>query len=301
MQASRLSFSGVLVVLALFSFGCKSDPKVEKTATPTVSTPVTSNPTSTDTTAAATKETPTTTTTQTPTTTQTSTPTPTTTNTPTTTPVTPTEDHDIPDRVLSENRIGTQLIHITESITAEKLPYIVGGPQLQDCSGIFLRITDSLRARIPALANKSKYIFPNANEHRSSRGIARWYFEHHNLHIVEDGKADANRIRPGSVMFFANTDKQYSNMTIDLLAGPPSGVPKGVIMHIATVVSVVKDDAGNVIKYTMMHGRNSKYTASPTGGNCDCGGTTAKQHAIFPFGNYNQQWVAIANIETPVQ
>jgi len=90
-------------------------------------------------------------------------------------------------------------------------------------------------------------------------------------------------------------------MTIDLLAGPPSGVPKGVIMHIATVVSVVKDEAGNVIKYTMMHGRNSKYTASPSGGNCDCGGTTAKQHAIFPFGNYNQQWVAIANIETPVE
>jgi len=292
MQASRLSFFGVLVVLALFSFGCKSDPKVEKTATPpTVSAPVASNPTSTDTTAAAPKETPTTTTT----------PTPATTTTPTTTPVTPTEDHDIPDRVLSENRISTQLIYITESITAEKLPYIVGGPQLQDCSGIFLRIIDSLRAHIPVLANKSKYIFPNANEHRSSRGIARWYFEHHNLHIVEDGKADANRIRPGSVMFFANTDKQYSNMTIDLLAGPPSGVPKGVIMHIATVVSVVKDDAGNVIKYTMMHGRNSKYTASPTGGNCDCGGTTAKQHAIFPFGNYNQQWVAIANIETPVQ
>jgi hypothetical protein len=292
MQASRLSFFGVLVVLALFSFGCKSDPKVEKTATPpTVSAPVASNPTSTDTTAAAPKETPTTTTT----------PTPATTTTPTTTPVTPTEDHDIPDRVLSENRIGTQLIYITESITAEKLPYIVGGPQLQDCSGIFLRIIDSLRAHIPVLANKSKYIFPNAKEHRSSRGIARWYFEHHNLHIVEDGKADANRIRPGSVMFFANTDKQYSNMTIDLLAGPPSGVPKGVIMHIATVVSVVKDDAGNVIKYTMMHGRNSKYPASPTGGNCDCGGTTAKQHAIFPFGNYNQQWVAIANIETPVQ
>jgi len=26
-----------------------------------------------------------------------------------------------------------------------------------------------------------------------------------------------------------------------------------------------------------------------------------KQHVKFPFGNYNQQWVAVANIETPVE
>lgn len=287
MQLFKVSIVAVSVYTAfvLLPFGCKPEPKVEKTTAPTVSAPVAPNPNSTDTIPTAPKETP---------------PTAPTT-TPATAPVTPSEDQDTPDRVLSENRIGTQLVHIAESLTAEKLPYVVGGPLLQDCSGIFLRITDSLRARIPALANKSKYIFPNANEHRSSRGIARWYYEHHNLHIVEDGKVDANRIRPGSVMFFANTDQHYSNMTIDLLAGPPSGVPKGVIMHIATVVSVEKDEAGNVIKYTMMHGRNTKYPASPSGGNCDCGGTTAKQHAIFPFGNYNQQWVAVANIETPVQ
>lgn len=221
---------------------------------------------------------------------------------PATTPATPAGNtDDLPNRTLSENKIGTQLIYISESITAQQLPYIVGGPALQDCSGIFLRITDSLKARIPALADKLKYTFPNANEHRSSRGIARWYHEHGNLHIVEDGKAEANRIHPGSVMFFANTDQHYSNMNIDLLAGPPSGVPKGVIMHIATVVSVVKDDAGNVIKYTMMHGRNTKNPASASGGNCDCGATTGKQHEKFPFGNWNQQWVAVANIETPVE
>lgn len=294
MQSLRLSFSGALALTALtiFSFRCKSDPKVEKPAAPESAPAATApKPTQTDSPAVTTQPPAT----DTVATTTATAPAP-------ATPATPINNtDDLPNRTLSENKIGTQLIYISESITAQQLPYIVGGPQLQDCSGIFLRITDSIRARIPALADKSKYTFPNANEHRSSRGIARWYHEHGNLHIVEDGKAEANRIHPGSVMFFANTDQKYSNMNIDLLAGPASGVPKGAIMHIATVVSVEKDAAGNVTKYTMMHGRNSKNPASPSGGNCDCGATTGKQHEKFPFGNWNQQWVAVANLETPVK
>ncbi|MBK6929675.1 MAG: hypothetical protein IPH12_01990 [Saprospirales bacterium] len=299
MQSLRLSFSGAfaLAALALFSFGCNSKPAAEKPVAPESAPAATAPmPAPTDSSAGTTQPAATDTAAQPAETAPAATP------APAAAPATPANNtDDLPNRTLSENRIGTQLIYISESITAQQLPYIVGGPALQDCSGIFLRITDSLKARIPALADKSKYTFPNANEHRSSRGIARWYHEHGNLHIVEDGKADANRIRPGSVMFFANTDQKYSNMNIDLLAGPPSGVPKGVIMHIATVVSVVKDDAGNVIKYTMMHGRNTKNPASPSGGNCDCGATTGKQHEKFPFGNWNQQWVAVANIETPVE
>ena len=288
MKTLRLTIFSALCLLffALFCSGCSSKPTPETAATPeTAPAPTTAEPAPADSAAVATQ--------------------PAATDTAATTAVTPAAAasgaDDLPERTLSENKIGTQLIYISESITAQKLPYIVGGPALQDCSGIFLRITDSLRTRIPALADKSKYVFPDPNMHRSSRGIARWYHEHGNLHIVEDGKAEANRIHPGSVMFFANTDQKYSNMNIDLLAGPPSGVPKGVIMHIATVVSVEKDAAGNVIKYTMMHGRNTKNPASPSGGNCDCGATTGKQHEKFPFGNWNQQWVAVANIETPVQ
>lgn len=294
MHSLRISFTGafgLVTALAIFSFGCSSDPKAKNAAAPTESAPTVSAPTAANSTSPdslAAKPVPQ----EVPKDSVAA---------PAVPPVAPTDNQDTPIRTLSENKIGTQLIYIAESITAQKLPYIVGGPALQDCSGIFLRITDSLRARIPALADKSKYTFPNANQHRSSRGIARWYQEHNNLHIVEDGKIDANRIRPGSVMFFANTDQHYSNMDIDLLAGPLSGVPKGVIMHIATVISVEKDDAGNVIKYTMMHGRNTKVPASYSGGNCDCGGTTAKQHVKFPFGNFNQQWVAVANIETPVK
>lgn len=292
MKTLRITIFSALCLLsiALLYSACTSKPTPETTAAPeTAPAPTTAAPAPADSAALATQ----------PAATDTAA------TTAATTAVTPAPPagggDDLPERTLSENKIGTQLIYISESITAQQLPYIVGGPALQDCSGIFLRITDSLKARIPALADKSKYTFPNANQHRSSRGIARWYHEHGNLHIVEDGKAEANRIRPGSVMFFANTDQKYSNMNIDLLAGPPSGVPKGVIMHIATVVSVVKDDAGNVIKYTMMHGRNTKNPASPSGGNCDCGATTGKQHEKFPFGNWNQQWVAVANIETPVK
>lgn len=288
MQTLKLTFFGALSLLyiALFCSGCTAKPIPEPTVVPEPApTPTIPTPVPTDTTAVVTQPVETDTVV-----------------TPTPAPAPPANvTDDLPERSLSENKIGTQLIYISESITAQKLPYIVGGPALQDCSGIFLRITDSIQVRIPALADKSKYVFPDPNIHRSSRGIARWYHEHDNLHIVEDGKAEANLIHPGSVMFFSNTDQKYSNMNIDLLAGPKDGSVKGVIMHIATVVSVNKDEAGNVIKYTMMHGRNTKYPASPSGGNCDCGGNTAKQHEKFPFGNWNQQWVAIANIETPVK
>jgi hypothetical protein len=284
MHTSRLIFWATISILSItfFSFGCTSKPTSEPaTASEPAPAPPATAPTPTDTVAVATP--------------------PATKDTAVAPAPASGSADDLPERTLSENRIGKQLIYVSEALTAQQLPYIVGGPLLQDCSGIFLRLTDSLKARIPVLADKTKYIFPNANTHRSSRGIARWYHEHNNLHIVEDGKAEANRIHPGSVMFFANTDQQYTNMNIDLLAGPPSGVPKGVIMHIATVVSVEKDAAGNVIKYTMMHGRNTKNPASPSGGNCDCGATTGKQHEKFPFGNWNQQWVAVANIETPVK
>jgi len=153
-----------------------------------------------------------------------------------------------------------------------------------------------VQRKMKELGDKSKYHYPTYAEDRDSRAVAKWYHNNNNnLYIVRDAKADGNKIRPGTVMFYGQTDKQYSNPSIDELTTRGVG-----IMHIAVVTKVEKDDAGNVTKYTIMHGRNTKYTASRTGGNCDCGGSTAKQHAKFPFGNWNQPWVAMANIETPL-
>lgn len=207
-------------------------------------------------------------------------------------------------RLVSENKITTVLEQVARDVEDRKLTY--DSKLGQDCSGIYHQLKDSIQVRIPALAHQSKYTYPSFRNVRSSRQIADWYYRNNNLHIVQDATADRNKIRPGSVMFYGRTDEKYSNLNIDMLTNPgkfvhDSQTGKGKIMHIAVVTSVVKDEQGNVTKYTIMHGRNKKHPASRSGGNYDGPGNYAKQHAKFPFGNWNQQWVAVAHIETPVQ
>jgi len=203
-------------------------------------------------------------------------------------------------RALSDNQLTTKLETIARKLEAKKLAYV--SELGQDCSGIYHQIKDSIQARIPALADQSKYIFPSFRDQRNSRQIADWYYRHNNLLIIQDPMAERNKIRPGSVMFFGRTDEHYPNIDIDLLSNPGKFVHDGVkgkIMHIAVVTSVEKDEAGNVVKYTIMHGRNKRYPASRSSGNYDGPGGFAKAFANFPFGNWNQQWVAMAHIETP--
>lgn len=204
-------------------------------------------------------------------------------------------------RTVSENKLTTVLETIARDMEARKLAYV--SSLGQDCSGIFHQLKDSIQVRIPALADQSKYIYPSFSVDRNSRQIADWYYRHNNLLIVQDAMAERNKIRPGCVMFFGRTDEQYSSIGIDLLTNPGKFVhdgTKGKIMHVAVVTSVEKDEAGSVTAYTMMHGRNKRHNASRSGGNTDGPGESViKAHAKFPFGNWNQQWVAMAHIETP--
>jgi hypothetical protein len=196
-------------------------------------------------------------------------------------------------RSVSEDKLTTVLETVSREMEEKNLAYVI---ELgQDCSGIYHQIKDSVQARIPALRDPAKYIYPPFRPDRDSRQVAHWYHRHNNLHIVQDALADANKIRPGSVMFYGETDKTYNNPTIEQLTSRGVG-----IMHVAVVTSIETDDAGNLTAYTIMHGRNTKWTASRTGGNCDCPKKGLhKQHVKFPFGNWNQAWVAVANIETP--
>lgn len=108
MQALKSSFSGALALtaLALFSFGCKSDPKAEKPAAPKSAPAATApKPTQTDSSAV---------TTQSPATDPVAT---TTATAPA--PATPANNtDDLPNRTLSENKIGTQqgVIQIVASV-----------------------------------------------------------------------------------------------------------------------------------------------------------------------------------------
>jgi hypothetical protein len=197
-------------------------------------------------------------------------------------------------RSVSENKLTTVLETVAREMEEKKLAYVI---ELgQDCSGIYHQIKDSIQARIPVLRDPAKYHYPPFRPDRDSRQIAHWYHRHNNLHIVRDALADANKIRPGSVMFYGQTDKIYDNPTIEQL------ITRGVgIMHVAVVTSIETDDTGNLTAYTIMHGRNKRHHASRTGGNCDCPKKGLhRQHVNFPFGNWNQPWVAVANIETPV-
>lgn len=208
----------------------------------------------------------------------------------------------LPTGKVGEDRMAIVLANIATELEAQNLEY--RSDLGQDCSGIFHKIKDLIQKRISDLGNSEAYTYPSFAADRNSRQIAHWYYENGNLMIIQDAKASRNQIRPGSVMFFGRTEEKYSKPDINLLTNPGKFVHDGTngkIMHIAVVTEVEKDEAGNVIKYTMMHGRNSKYPASRSAGNYDGPGGYKTAFAKFPFGNWNQQWVAVAQIATPKQ
>lgn len=204
------------------------------------------------------------------------------------------------ERTVNEERLGIIIDLISEELEAQELEYI--SSKGQDCSGIYHKIKDLVQKRMSVLGDKTKFHYPSFTEDRNSRQIAHWYYDHNNLHIVQDAYVDRNLITPGTVVFFGRTEEKYSNINIDLLTNPGKFIHDGTngkIMHIAIVTTVERDDAGNVVKYDMMHGRNSRNFASRTTANYDGPGGYGKAYAKFPFGNWNQQLVALAHIETP--
>ena len=229
----------------------------------------------------------------------------------TTAPTDSAEDHDtssntnksngqLAERTVNEERLGIILDLISQDLEAQKLEYL--SELGQDCSGIYHKIKDLVQKKMSVLGDQTKFHYPTYEGDRNSRQIADWYYRHDNLHIVQDANKDRNLITPGTVVFFGRTEEKYSNITIDMLTNPGKFVHDGTngkIMHVAIVTKVEKDDAGNLIKYDMMHGRNSENFASRTTANYDGPGGYGPTHAKFPFGNWNQQLIALAHIETP--
>ncbi len=221
-----------------------------------------------------------------------------------TTPTPTTGSGRLADHEVDENRMAIVLDNIAADLEAQKLAY--KSELGQDCSGIYHKVKDQVRRKISTLGDKSKYIYPEFSVDRNTRQIAYWYHKHNNLHMVKDAMASRHLIRPGSVMFYGRTEEKYADLSADLLSNPDvfqhdKAAGKGKIYHVGVVTNVTKDEQGNVVRYTLMHGRNSKYTASRTDGNWDGPGGYGTAFAKFPFGNWNQQWIAVANIETPKQ
>jgi hypothetical protein len=197
---------------------------------------------------------------------------------------------------ISDEKIAKILSSVAQNLENKKLVY--SSKLFQDCSGIFHQMKDSLQSRLPALAESlGKYQYPSSKNVRNTRQIADWYYKNNNLLIVQDAMTARNSIRPGAVMFYGKSNKTYKNITIDMLTDRDNNyTSNGAIMHIAVVTSVTTDAEGNVVDYTIMHGRNPNNHASRTGSKAV---QSTRTKGLPPFGNWSQQLVAIANIATP--
>ncbi|MEM7369499.1 MAG: hypothetical protein AAF587_12930 [Bacteroidota bacterium] len=192
------------------------------------------------------------------------------------------------DCITDEKEWSFHLSLFAENLEKQKIMYSQTPPEaLTDCSGIFFRMVNF------AASKCENYVYPDPGKTRDSRSLARWYYDNNNLNLVQDPLKSRNMIRPGSVMFFGRSGERYQEVTIDKIAGTSS--VRGVISHIGVVTEVKRDDEGNVIGYVMMHGRRKGKIAE-----------RSHYHQIAPprlgypvLGNWNQQWVAVANIMTP--
>lgn len=186
-----------------------------------------------------------------------------------------------------EKQLSLDLTLFAEQLENMNLEYDNKNPErLQDCSGIFHRFVQYMEGKCP------QFEYPKAKRTRDARSLAKWYHKKDNLHIVQDPMQSRNFIKPGSVMFYGVSGKRYSDLTIDMLCCQK---PRGIVFHIGTVTEVFKDDAGDVTGYVLMHGRRPGKSAQRSHYH-----KVAPPRAGFPIlGNWNQQWVAVANIMTP--
>ena len=166
---------------------------------------------------------------------------------------------------------------------------------MQVCSGIYHQLKESIQARLPSLSNSSgPYKYPNPNSIRSSRQLADWYYKNKNLLLLEDAMSSRHSIRPGSVLFFGKSNKVYNNINM-LTDRDNNYTSNGAIMNIAAVTAITSDSQGNLIDYTIMHGRNPRRYASRTRSKAVQSRNT---HNLPPFGNWKQQLDAIAYLVT---
>lgn len=192
----------------------------------------------------------------------------------------------LPSLACLPDRLSMYLDSVARALESQKIMYNSQSPeQLGDASGIFFRMVNAMKDVCP------DNLYPDPATSRDRPAITRWYDDNNNLALVQDPMASRNWIKVGSVMFFGEAGKQYTNATIDDLAR------RGGIVHMGVVTEVRKDKNGDVENYVLMHSRGPGKIAE-----------RSHYHNINPprlgypvLGNWNQQWLAIANIATPAE
>ncbi|MEM7105035.1 MAG: hypothetical protein AAF502_18005 [Bacteroidota bacterium] len=164
----------------------------------------------------------------------------------------------------------------------EKREILYNSEDLSDCSGIFLRFSKMMKSEC------SSIVLPTPSEARDTRKIARWFYNRKKLRIVHDASNSGHMIKPGAIMFYGTRNMPYeaTDLNIDDLT------TSGGIQHIGVVTETEKDVHGNVVGYTLYHGRTYGKIAGST-----------RWHIINPsssknppFGNGDQQWVAMVEL-----
>lgn len=165
----------------------------------------------------------------------------------------------------------------------EKKSLLYATKPLTDCSGIFHRVVLGLKNQCPAKE------FPTVAKNRDSQALALWYHEHGKLQLINNAVDNSDLLRPGAILFFGKNGSEYKNFSVEELMMPQKG-----IAHLGVVVDVHKNKAGQVEHYELFHGhgKKGKTTASVT----DWHKRKPTRTSYPPFGNGQQQWVAIASL-----
>lgn len=169
---------------------------------------------------------------------------------------------------------------ITQRMVSQQIPYSqVPSDEWRDCSGNFLRLSSYLAEACPELngslaatqgitdykAGANNVAEPAEAVARTTRDIARWYSEngrftpiYYDKGFDEKSALEKYRtlIRPGAVLWFSH-EKPTSSAGLEPLFGYE-------INHMGTVVSVARDNSGEVVSYEMYHGRSEGKVATIT-------------------------------------
>ncbi len=212
---------------------------------------------------------------------------------------------------------------IVSKMVAQKIPYAQApANEWRDCSGNFLRLTSYLAAACPeqqanlvAPAGIRDYrpgrnnVAPNGGqvEARTTRALAKWYYEQGNFTpVFYDGatkatdvpaslKAIRNRVRPGAVLWFSRGAPKSAGGVKALFNRNRAGTH---INHMATVTKVERDAKGDVVRFEMYHGRSKGKRATVTTNHYwDWPESLTKGGKAYPaFGYWSQRVVGIATV-----
>lgn len=161
----------------------------------------------------------------------------------------------------------------------EKWMYSNKASDFKDCSGMFIRLCEALSE-----ATCDGYLFPGRSFH-SSRALAAWYHRQEELQIVTKPKESSDLITVGQVMFYGRSGTTTpKRMTVDMLS---EATQSGLVGHIGVVVGVDRTAEGELLAYTLYHGRSSGKSAARS---------VIRKSQNPDFGNWGQPWVAVSPI-----